>query len=220
MPLQGDLATLPARDLLEMLVRTRASGRLSVSRGMAARRFHLRDGHVLRASSSEEQTLIGRLLVERGLIDEAQLQQALASRKGARTPLGKTLADTGLVSAAELSGVLAEKVERLLIDTMSWRDGQFYFDEEAAARPAAVTATVDLAGLLERPNARWPKLGDREAVPVADADVLEVRALEVRALEVRALESRPRASANSAQVPEGPAADAAARRRKRRAAVA
>jgi hypothetical protein len=206
MPLQGDLATLPARDLLEMLVRTRASGRLSVSRGMAARRFHVRDGHVMLASSSEERTLLGRLLVERGLIDEAQLQGAIAARKGARTPLGKTLADTGLVSAAQLASVLAEKVERLLVDTMSWRDGQFYFDEEAPPRRGVgVVSAVDLAGLLARPGSRFPRNNDPEVFAVSDADVIEMQALGEPAAKAKATTTT---------------ADPRPRRRKRRAAAA
>ena len=171
---------MPVRDLLEMLVRTRASGRLSVSRGMAARRFHLRLGQVMLASSSEEQTLLGRLLIERGLIDEAQLASTLAVRKpgAARPRLGKVLAEAGLVSPGQLAGVLAEKIERLLIDTMAWRDGHFYFDEEALPRrPAAVVSAVDLAALLGRPGVAFPRAHDAETFAVTDADVIEMRAL-------------------------------------------
>ena len=199
MALQGDLATLPARDLFGMLVRTRASGRLSVSRGMAARRFYLRDGRVALASSSEEETLLGRLLVERGLIDADELARVLHARAGARTRLGKTLTEEGLVTAADLSRVLAEKIERLVLDTLAWKDGQFYFDEEAPAhRRAVVSASVDLAALLERPPAR----PGPDTVPITDADVIEMRAI------VAQLEGDP--------APTGPAP----RPRRRRSAVA
>jgi hypothetical protein len=209
MPLQGDVATLPVRDLLELLVRTRASGRLSVSRGMAARRFHLRDGQVMLASSSEEATLLGRLLVERGLIDEVQLAGALNTRKGAsaRTRLGKTLTDSGLVSPAQLSGVLADKIERLLLDTMNWRDGRFYFDEEAAPRRQAVVTAVDLGALLQRPGARFSRQDSPDTFAVSDADVIEVRPL-----------AGP--GGPSAPAPVQPVVESRTRRRRRRAAVA
>jgi hypothetical protein len=184
MALQGDLATFPVRDLLEMLARTRASGRLSVSRGMAARRFHLRDGCVLLASSSDEQTLLGRLLVDRGLIDEAQLTQALTTRteaspKGRTRPrLGKTLTEAGLVSPDQLLGVLAEKIERMVVDTMAWQEGHFYFDDEAPPRrPAAIASAVDLSGLLDRFGARPAARSRSEIFAICDADVIEMRPL-------------------------------------------
>jgi hypothetical protein len=179
MALQGDVATFPLRDLLEMLARTRASGRLSVSRGMAARRFHLVQGRVMLASSSDEQTLLGRLLIERGLIDQQQLDQALATRTAAtsrgRSRLGKALTEAGLVSAEQLASVLAEKTERMLIDTLGWHEGHFYFDDEAAPRrPAAVTSVVDLAELLGRAGAKRPPA---RTLVVADNDVIEMRTL-------------------------------------------
>lgn len=154
---------------------------------MAARRFHLVQGRVLLASSSDEQTLLGRLLIERGLIDQEQLDEALAKRtkatsrsRSASPPrlarLGKTLTDAGLVSAEQLAGVLAEKIERMLIDTLAWRDGHFYFDDEAAPRrPAAVTSVVDLAELLARAEStRAPE----QTLVVADVDVIEMQSLE------------------------------------------
>jgi hypothetical protein len=183
MALQGDVATFPLRDLLEMLARTRASGRLSVSRGMAARRFHLVQGRVMLASSSDEQTLLGRLLIDRGLIDQQQLDEALAtrteasarSRSRAHPRLGKTLTEAGLVSSEQLAAVLAEKIERMLIDTLTWRDGHFYFDDEVAPRrPAAVTSVVDLGELLGRATgARAPE----RTLVVADNDVIEMQTL-------------------------------------------
>jgi hypothetical protein len=76
--------------------------------------------------------------------------------------------------------VLAEKVERLLVDSMTWKDGRFYFDDEGTTRlRAAVSTAFDLAGLLAG-GSQWPGRKDADAVPVSDADVLEVRPLTER----------------------------------------
>ncbi len=204
--MQGELATLPVRELFGILVRTRATGRLSLSRGMAARRFHLREGRVLLASSSEEQTLLGRLLVERGLVGAAELHRVLAGRSR-KARLGKVLAEEGLVTPAQLAGVLAEKVERLLVDSMSWRDGQFYFDDEdGPRREAAVASAVDLAGLLAGGPSRWPGRSE-ETVAVSDADVIEVRPL------------RPAERSGNRPVNDTRGKDAEGARRRRRGAA-
>jgi hypothetical protein len=177
MALEGDVATLPVRELLALLARTRASGRLSVSRGMEARRFHLNAGRVILASSSEANQLLGKLLVDRGLLDQAQLARALKSRTGPEARLGRTLSKAGLVPASALAQVLADKIEHLLTDLLTWHDGQFLFEPGVAAAPdelqAGVSASVDLEGLLRRQAEQAAKTW-----VVADADVIEAVPLQ------------------------------------------
>jgi hypothetical protein len=173
MALQGDVTTVPVRELLGWLARRRASGTLSLSRGMVAWRFQLRAGRVVMASSAEKDSMLGRLLVERGLIDEAQLAAALEKGRRSRARLGKTLERAGMVSAGVLAEVLSAKVERLLEEALSWTEGRFYFDDQALPRRRpAVPTSIDLAALA----ARQP----REAVAVNDADVLEVSEIAPR----------------------------------------
>ncbi|HEY0711131.1 MAG TPA: DUF4388 domain-containing protein [Polyangia bacterium] len=170
--MQGDVSTMPVRELLGMLARTRATGRLSISRAMEARRFHLREGRVILASSSEPKQLLGKLLVDRGLLDQAQLARALKSRPTPTSRLGRTLSKEGLVPAKALAQVLADKIERLLNDFLTWQDGQFHFDPGVAAEPeevqTGVSASVDLEALLRRHAEQAAKTW-----VVADADVIE-----------------------------------------------
>jgi hypothetical protein len=166
MALEGDVTTIPVRELLGWLAQRRASGTLSLSRGMVAWRFHLRAGRVELASSAARGTMLGRLLVERGLIDEAQLATALERGRRTRARLGKILARSGLVSAAELAGVLTAKVEGLLDEALSWTEGRFYFDDQAVPRRRpAVPSAIDLETVIGRAGTLQP---------VNEADVLEV----------------------------------------------
>jgi hypothetical protein len=167
MALQGDVATISMRDLLGWLADRRASGTLSLGRGMVAWQFHLREGRVLLASSANKEALLGELLVERGLIDETQLAAALERCRRSRARLGRTLTRAGLVKPDDLSRVLAEKAQRLLEEALTWTEGSFFFDDTALPkRRPAVQTTVDLAAVLE-------------AAPVAvtDDDVIEITEL-------------------------------------------
>jgi len=65
MAFEGDVATFPVGDLLAWLAQRRATGVLSLTRRLTARRFHLRGGQVRLVSSSEQEMLLGQLLVER-----------------------------------------------------------------------------------------------------------------------------------------------------------
>jgi Domain of unknown function (DUF4388) len=167
MALQGDVRTIPVRELLGWLAGRRATGTLSLSRGMVAWRFQLRGGRVEMASSADRETMLGRLLVERGLIDQAQLEEALKEGRRTRARLGKTLARAGLVSAASLADLLSAKVEGLLQEALSWTEGRFFFDDDTRPRRVpAVRTPIDLAPLIARAAS--------EPQPVNDADVLEV----------------------------------------------
>jgi hypothetical protein len=189
MPLEGDLETMAVAELLGWLAERRATGQLTMTQGMVARRFHLRGGRVMLASSTEEGHLLGRMLVEEGLIEEGHLQGVLGSRAQSmtRARLGKELVEAGLVSADDIALTLNRKVHRLLADALTWRAGRFHFDEaEPVRRRAAVTTTVDLvefltdAGLPERPNRPRPAPGRGRVWTVTDDDVIEIRPLQER----------------------------------------
>lgn len=53
---------------------------------------------------------LGELLVDGGLIDEAQLNEALAAQKQAGTRLGTQLLIAGCITEAELAGFLSEQL--------------------------------------------------------------------------------------------------------------
>jgi hypothetical protein len=167
MALQGDVTTVPVRELLAWLARRRATGILSLSRGMEVWRFQLRSGRVEMATSTAREKMLGRLLVERGLIDERQLAAALKRGQPAGARLGRTLTRAGLVSPAALSEVLTHKMEGLVVDALTWTDGRFYFDDEARpGRRPAIRTTIDIEEVIGRVHSR--------PVVVSDADVLEV----------------------------------------------
>jgi hypothetical protein len=162
MAFEGDVATFPVGDLLAWLAQRRATGVLSLTRGLTARRFYLRAGEVRLVSSSEQEMLLGHLLVERALLKPEALAQALAARGRSRARLGRLLTRGGLVPRAELQAILADKTRRLLADAIAWRDGRFFYEaQEALSDPAldqrrarredkrGIAVAVGLAAALE-----------------------------------------------------------------------
>ena len=163
MAFEGDVATFPVGDLLAWLAQHRATGVLSLTRRLTARRFHLRAGQVRLVSSSEQEMLLGQLLVERALLGPDALAQTLASRGRSRARLGRLLARGGLVTPAQLQAILADKTRRLLADAITWQDGRFFYEaaddsagdtvQRRRARSEdqrAVAVVVDLAAALEQ----------------------------------------------------------------------
>jgi hypothetical protein len=189
MAFEGDVATFPLGDLLGWLAGRGATGILSLTRGMTARRFHLRAGKVVLVSSSEQEMLLGQLLVERKLLAPEALAKALAGRGRSRARLGRLLTRGGLVAPGELEAILAEKVRRLLGDALTWDEGRFFYDDtealpetEASSRRArredqrAIAVLVDLKTALEQitrdAEARPAVVADRYLL-IDDSDVVE-----------------------------------------------
>lgn len=156
------------------------SGTLSLSRGMVVRQFHLQRGRVMLSSSTDQQMLLGHLLIERGIVAPEQLQSALATRQGSRLRLGTVLMRAGMVSAADLRGVLTEKVRRLLRDALAWTDGEFFFEAGLAPKRSAVAAVVSLADVLKLPAQTQAISVDAHGsvdganVLVTDDDIIEI----------------------------------------------
>src|SRR4051794_27053157 len=98
MPLRGTIETMSVGDLLGWLDRRAASGSLTLTRGGVVRRFQLDAGTITLASSSEQRALLGRLLVERGLLAPAQLERALRAGRETGTHLGRVLSSAGMVT--------------------------------------------------------------------------------------------------------------------------
>jgi hypothetical protein len=195
MAFEGDVATFPVGDLLAWLAQRRATGVLSLTRRLTARRFHLRAGQVRLVSSSEQEMLLGQLLVERAMLGPDALAQTLASRGRSRARLGRLLARGGLVTPAQLQAILAEKTRRLLADAITWKDGRFFYDSVDETAPdtvrrrrarsedqRAVAVVVDLAAALEQirheaAEARAAEPDDHDdadgCLDIEDGDVVE-----------------------------------------------
>lgn len=169
MAFEGEVRTMPVRDLLEWLARRGATGTLSLSHGMVVRRFHLEAGRVTLASSSEQGQLLGQMLVDMGRIDAGALEGVLRERNRYGERLGITLTLAGLLSEAEVAEVLRGKVRMLLTDALTWREGRFVYEdgEPTLGRPL-VPMMFDVRELLAAADAVF-----EDETLVTDTEVIE-----------------------------------------------
>ncbi len=151
-------------DLMSWLDRRMACGTLTLTRGMTVRRFHIDSGYVTLASSSEQRALLGRLLVERGLLQPADLERALRAGRETGARLGRVLTLVGLVPEEEMCRLLTEKVRLMVADALSWTDGRFVFDDAPTTKgKPVVPISVNLRDALH--DARTAPAAAALAVP-------------------------------------------------------
>ncbi len=111
----------PATSLLGLfgdLARRSVTGRLDVVGGLTKRSIYFEDGLIVQASSQVESETLGRILVERGDIDEAQLGEALRTARNELRQLGDVLVEMKATSAARIFDALQQQVRRRIFNCL------------------------------------------------------------------------------------------------------
>ncbi|HLO26880.1 MAG TPA: DUF4388 domain-containing protein [Geobacteraceae bacterium] len=130
MSLVGNLEDLGLGEILQIVSLSRKSGVLTLhSRGREGR-IILRQGQVVRASSSTYQHNIGEVLIQKGLLDQPKLKEALAiqEEEGFRERLGTILITRFAVPVDSIEEVVREQIENVVYSLFSWVDGTFDFE--------------------------------------------------------------------------------------------
>ena len=129
MSVSGTLFKYELPTALELLSRARSTGILTITGEKGVATIAMVEGGVLFASSHGTPRL-GEFLVEKGIVEQKDLEAVLKlqRRKKVSQLLGTILMDLGLVSqeAAELG--IESQITQVLLDVLSWRDGEFRFE--------------------------------------------------------------------------------------------
>jgi hypothetical protein len=120
--LAGDLAGLPAGDLLGFVHQWRATGLLRVAAGGILRAVAFRDGNVRSVTSASPAERVGQVAVRLGLVQSRQVAEVEAAGR----PIGRLLVERGLLNASDLWRVLREQVATVFHALLVARDGVFW----------------------------------------------------------------------------------------------
>ena len=102
---------------------------------------------------------LGDIIVERGLITEAQLAQALEAQRDSGAKLGEVLVELGFITRVGLAGVITEQWDDLRVTTSGRKNAETNARSaalagssvvETALRECLETMTVELAARDQR----------------------------------------------------------------------
>ena len=148
MSIEGSVRTFPAVDLLDWLGRRGRTGTLIFGRGDLVRALGIDRGEVVWASSNRAGDMLSQVLRARHIIDEADLEAAVAREVETGCMLGQALVDAGVLAAAEVRRHLGDQIREAACEVIGWRDGWFRFLPEARDRRPRLDAAVAIAELL------------------------------------------------------------------------
>ncbi|HEY6872608.1 MAG TPA: DUF4388 domain-containing protein [Geobacteraceae bacterium] len=130
MSLVGNLEDLGLGEILQIVSLSRKSGILALhSRGREGN-VVFRQGMVVRATSTTYQQNLGEVLVQKGVLDVATLNKALAFQEegGFRERLGTVLISHFGVADNTIEEVVREQIENVVYSLFAWVEGTFDFE--------------------------------------------------------------------------------------------
>jgi hypothetical protein len=148
--MRGTLDTFSVVEILQMLGKTRLSGTLHIECPQRLLDVHFVHGRIAETRDSTrvaQDTVIGSQLLKRALVNEQQLNEALAEQEHDPKPLGTILVSKGFVHEQDLREVLARQIANTLVAAKVETTGEFVFVTDHA--PAHVDfITVDTHPVL------------------------------------------------------------------------
>lgn len=180
MALRGSLDDVPVVDVLQFIHLSGKSGTLVMTAGAASALIEFADGNIVFARAPVSRNL-GRILVERGLLAPARLEQLLTVQQESpeRPPLGRLIVEQGLATAEVLAGCVRDQIHEAMTDIASWRDGEFQFHQARIETVDDVRVDVEDLLPLATVNTQFFLL---EAMRLVDDRVREDDAASPRAL--------------------------------------
>lgn len=172
----GSLNQKPALDLLVELHRGSVTGSLKLERAPLQKAVYFRDGQILFAASNDPKDQLASILVEEGKLGPDQMQVAQA-RVSPGNPLAKVLTELGYISQRELADAARIKVEKILTDLYSWKDGSYQFLTKSLPKGAIdlelSTARLLFASIRRVQEREWvlSQLGSLETVLTPTAEL-------------------------------------------------
>ena len=150
--MEGTLEAFGAVEMLQMLGRMKLSGTLHIEGPQRVFDIRFVRGGIAETRDSAAPSagyVLGRLLVERALVTEAELARVLAQQEVDPRPLGTFLVERGLVHERDMRAVLSRQVANTLIAAGLETHGHFLFATEEYPAETDVIAIDTHAALLD-----------------------------------------------------------------------
>lgn len=150
--MRGTLDTFGVVEILQMLGKARHSGTLHIE--CANRQIDVRfvAGRIAENRDSTRvftDTVLGSQLLKRALVNEAQLDEALAEQERRPRPLGTLLVEKGYLHEEDLREVLSRQVANTLVAARVETDGSFVFVVDPEPKPVDFITIDPQAVLLD-----------------------------------------------------------------------
>ncbi|MDX9723967.1 MAG: serine/threonine-protein kinase [Myxococcota bacterium] len=148
LPRTGSLDESPVARLLFDLKVARAGGCLTIRQGDSFKSLFLANGAPIAVNSNVDSELLGNFLVREGLLNQAQIDQALQRAKAFGGRLGDALVADRLIQSHVLFEYLHKQAKSKLFDLFSWNTGTYEYDSRLQQGVPSFPLGIDLLDIV------------------------------------------------------------------------
>lgn len=150
MALEGSLSDFGLADILQLIHFQRKTGILTLEGNRDKVTLTFLEGSVAGAESRRrvDDGRLGKILVRKGLITEADLQTALDEQRKSRSKLGVILIKLGLVSHNVIAELLNSQITDTVIQLFGWKQGTYAFSAQSITQDKDFPVMLDTQHLL------------------------------------------------------------------------
>jgi len=177
MSIQGDIQTFSLSAIGRLIHEERKTGILKVSSGQFETRIYFKDGGIIFISGDLAEDLsLGALLKADKLVDEKDIQQALAIANQTKRRLGVVLIENGVVSQENLIKILNLQFKEAISKVLTWKHGSFIYHEGLDGYVEDIHLDMDPIRLVAEAQ-RWKEY--RILIP-NDQVVFQIKDMDLR----------------------------------------
>jgi hypothetical protein len=153
MVLEGSIEAFDLAEIIQLISRTRKTGKLVISGAKSFVTIHFKEGRAVFASPAYQHDYIGNILVREGLVSRAEVDAALQEqrrlrRKGFDVLIGSVLVDHGALDRRTLENIITRQIEETVLAALMEKTGSFKFEHDDDISEANVVARVDAEWVL------------------------------------------------------------------------
>jgi hypothetical protein len=158
MNLNGDFEGLTLSSILQLLCNDQKTGVLTVSCDKEESKVFFEQGTIIYASASSEESRLGFLMRNDGIISAKQLQKCLALGRESKRHLGKILVDKGYISLDTSKKYITKQVETILYNLLLWKKGKFEYKEAKSNLKGMIVTQLNPMKLILEASRRIDEL--------------------------------------------------------------
>jgi len=192
MPIVGPLREFGVQDVFQLLALSRKTGVLTLTapRNTSEGFVVFEAGRVTHAGFSAEPTPAEDVLISTGRVGALDLEYArrTVAEQGHGITVVEMLVEAGAISQREVERVMRQQVESVVFELMTWRDGQFAFEERPAGELPRGGVALSTEGILMESARRldeWSNIAQRVPDGSAVAQLVPVEESQNSRIDLR-----------------------------------
>lgn len=150
MALEGSLKDFGLADIFQLIHFQRKTGILILTGRMDKVKVLFIEGNITGAESKRriEDNRLGKILLKKGFIKEADLRAAMEEQKGTVTKLGNILIRKELVKKEIVNEILKSQITETVIQLFGWKQGTYEFSTQGVPQDKEFSFSLDTQHLL------------------------------------------------------------------------